>query len=47
MKPVERNVLLNSGPATTTDSLKYAQVVANICPREIEFGDLMIMFQKN
>jgi 2-aminoethylphosphonate-pyruvate transaminase len=41
MNPVKRNVLLNPGPATTTDSVKYAQVVPDICPREKEFGDLM------
>lgn len=38
---VKRNVLLNPGPATTTDTVKYAQVVADICPREKEFGSLM------
>lgn len=38
---IKRNVLLNPGPATTTDSVKMAQVVADICPREKEFGDLM------
>ena len=36
---VKRNVLLNPGPATTTDTVKYAQVVPDICPREKEFGD--------
>ncbi len=36
-----QNVLLNPGPATTTYSVKLAQVVDDICPREIEFGDLM------
>ncbi len=41
MKLIKRNVLLNPGPATTTDSVKYAQVVPDICPREKEFGDLM------
>ncbi len=41
MKNVQRNVLLNPGPATTTDSVKWAQVVPDICPREKEFGDLM------
>jgi 2-aminoethylphosphonate-pyruvate transaminase len=35
---VKRNILLNPGPATTTDSVKYAQVVPDICPREKEFG---------
>jgi len=41
MKQVRRNILLNPGPATTTDSVKLAQVVPDICPREQEFGDLM------
>jgi 2-aminoethylphosphonate aminotransferase len=41
MKPVKKNVLLNPGPATTTDSVKYAQVIPDICPRESEFGDLI------
>lgn len=40
-KTVKRNVLLNPGPATTTDTVKYAQVVPDICPREKEFGSLM------
>lgn len=38
---VKRNVLLNPGPATTTDTVKYAQVVPDICPREKEFADIM------
>lgn len=38
---VDRKILLNPGPATTTDSVKFAQVVPDICPREREFGDLM------
>ncbi|WP_223549130.1 2-aminoethylphosphonate aminotransferase [Aestuariivivens sp. NBU2969] len=38
---IKRNVLLNPGPATTTDSVKLAQAVPDICPREKEFGDLM------
>jgi len=37
----KRNVLLNPGPATTTHSVKMAQVIPDICPREKEFGDLM------
>ncbi|MCM3288714.1 2-aminoethylphosphonate--pyruvate transaminase [Paenibacillus sp. MER 180] len=41
MRPVMRNILLNPGPATTTDTVKYAQVVPDICPREEEFGLLM------
>ncbi|SFI08553.1 2-aminoethylphosphonate-pyruvate transaminase [Pseudobutyrivibrio sp. OR37] len=38
---MKRNVLLNPGPATTTDSVKMAQVVPDICPREKEFTKLM------
>ena len=38
---IKRNVLLNPGPATTTDSVKLAQVVPDICPREKEFAGLM------
>lgn len=41
MRSVRREVLLNPGPSTTTDSVKYAQVVADICPREAEFGKTM------
>ena len=33
--------MLNPGPATTTDTVKMAQVVPDICPREKEFADLM------
>lgn len=40
-KTIKRNILLNPGPATTTDTVKYAQVVPDICPREKEFADLM------
>lgn len=38
---LERKILLNPGPATTTDTVKYAMVVEDICPREQEFGDLV------
>ncbi len=38
---IKRNILLNPGPATTTDTVKMAQVVPDICPREREFADLM------
>ena len=38
---VKRNVLLNSGPSTTTDSVKYTQVVSDICLREKEFASIM------
>ena len=39
--PVKRNILLNPGPSTTRDTVKYAQVVPDICPREKEFGNCM------
>lgn len=42
MNNVKRNILLNPGPATTTDTVKLAQVVPDICPRESEFGDLTL-----
>ncbi|MFB5679015.1 2-aminoethylphosphonate aminotransferase [Paenibacillus terreus] len=38
---VKRNILLTPGPTTTTDSVKWAQVVPDICPREAEFGAVM------
>lgn len=38
---IKRNVLLNPGPATTTDTVKMAQVVPDICPREKEFVSVM------
>lgn len=41
LRTIRREVLLNPGPATTTDSVKYAQVQADVCPREQEFGNLM------
>lgn len=38
---IKRNVLLNPGPATTTDTVKMAQIVPDICPREKEFVSVM------
>lgn len=38
---IKRNVLLNPGPSTTTDTVKLAQVVPDICPREKEFQSIM------
>ena len=46
IEPVKRNVLLNPGPATTSDAVKYAQVVPDICPREQEFVDIMTDIRK-
>lgn len=44
---IQRNILLNPGPATTTDTVKWAQVVPDICPREKEFADIMRQFRKD
>jgi len=44
---VKRKVLLNPGPATTTDSVKQAQIVPDICPREEEFGNIMKDIRNN
>ncbi len=41
MKEVKRNILLNPGPGTTSNSVKNALVVADICPREKDFENLM------
>ena len=38
---MERKILLNPGPATTTDTVKQAQIVPDICPRETEFVEIM------
>jgi 2-aminoethylphosphonate aminotransferase len=42
LKQVKRNILLNPGPATTTETVKNAMVVPDICPRELEFGELTL-----
>ncbi|WP_455961555.1 2-aminoethylphosphonate aminotransferase [Bacteroides bouchesdurhonensis] len=44
---IKRNILLNPGPATTTDTVKLAQVVPDICPREKEFADAMRQLRKD
>ncbi len=41
-----QNILLNPGPATTTPTVKLAQIVDDICPREKEFGELMEWISK-
>lgn len=40
-RKIKRKYLLNPGPSTTTDSVKYAQVVSDICPREQEYGQVL------
>lgn len=44
---IKRNILLNPGPSTTTDSVKMAQIVPDICPREKEFVRLMKDLRKD
>ena len=41
LSEIRRNILLNPGPSTTTDTVKLAQIVPDICPREKEFTELM------
>ncbi|MCK9574529.1 MAG: 2-aminoethylphosphonate--pyruvate transaminase [Candidatus Pacearchaeota archaeon] len=36
-----KQILLNPGPANTSESVKQAQIVDDICPREREFGGIM------
>ena len=35
-------ILLNPGPANTTDSVKQAMTLPDICPREREFGEVLL-----
>ena len=44
---MKRNILLNPGPSTTTDTVKMAQVVPDICPREKEFSQVMAQLRKD
>ena len=44
---IRRNILLNPGPATTTDTVKMAQIIPDICPREKEFAEKMAQFRKD
>ena len=47
MLNIKRNILLNPGPATTTDTVKMAQIVPDICPRETEFGNILAQMQND
>ena len=40
-KSVERKILLNPGPATTSAKIKESLIVEDICPREKDFGRLL------
>lgn len=44
---IKRNILLNPGPATTSDTVKLAQIVPDICPREAEFRNIMDDIRKD
>ena len=44
---MKRNILLNPGPATTTDTVKQAQEVPDICPREQELVEIMKQIRKD
>lgn len=44
---LKRNILLNPGPSTTTDTVKMAQIVPDICPREKEFTELMANLRRD
>ncbi len=47
MDNVKRNILLNPGPSTTTDTVKLAQIVPDICPREKEFQSIMASMRRD
>lgn len=39
---MSRMILLNPGPANTTETVKRAMTRPDICPREAEFGELLV-----
>ncbi len=41
-KSISRTILLNPGPGTISKRVKEAQIVEDICPRENEFGQVML-----
>lgn len=45
-KHINRKILLNPGPATTSARVKRALLVEDICPREEEFGNLICNVRK-
>lgn len=42
-----RKILLNPGPGTTSEAVKRALVVADICPREEEFGRVVAAVRRD
>lgn len=47
MSSVARKILLNPGPGTTTDTVKQALVVSDICPREDEFAAVVAQVRRD
>ena len=43
---IPRKILLNPGPATTSERVKKSLLVSDICPREKEFGELLSQVRK-
>lgn len=41
MTSTKKMILLNPGPANTTDAVKQAMTKPDICPREVEFGEVL------
>ena len=39
--PIPRKILLNPGPCTTSERVKHALLVPDLCPREKDFGGLL------
>ncbi len=44
---VPRKILLNPGPCTTTERVKAALVMSDLCPREKEFGALLARVRRD
>ena len=44
---IKRNVLLNPGPATTTDTVKASLMAPDMCHREQDFVDVIEKLRKD
>jgi 2-aminoethylphosphonate-pyruvate transaminase len=44
---IKRNILLNPGPATTTDTVKAALLAPDMCHREQDFVDVIEKLRKD
>jgi len=47
VKNMKRNILLNPGPATTTNTVKQALITPDMCPREKQCGLLLEQIRKD